>query len=259
MGFASSSTTSHTGHDTPAGPHTFPPIGSKPSRAEVAALEFSMFAETLRQDLAPLSLLEHVLAERVVLASWRLHGVSLEEANLADLGGSLDPVSPESRRADCALKSALILLQSARKAQHPRSMPKDDAELDVRIADRLPAEQADDEDDNRFDALSADVSNEWPFIAEDSEDRECFDPADVEESADANLPVRWQDRLVFDFNVSETSPVVKGTWVTVGHVVSLIVDGWSWSDVLRAHPELTEEDVRTCLAYTVEQDDRGEY
>ena len=75
---------------------------------------------------------------------------------------------------------------------------------------------------------------------------------------DAPIPVRWQDRLVFDFNVSETSPVVKGTWVTVGHVVSLIVDGWTWSDILRTHPELTEDDIRTCLAYTVEQDNGDE-
>jgi uncharacterized protein (DUF433 family) len=40
----------------------------------------------------------------------------------------------------------------------------------------------------------------------------------------------------------------------VSHVVSLIVDGWTWSNILRTHPELTEEDIRTCLAYTVAED-----
>ena len=60
--------------------------------------------------------------------------------------------------------------------------------------------------------------------------------------------------LVMDPSVSDTSPVVKGTWVTVGHVVSLIVDGWTWGDILRTHPELTEEDIRVCLAYTIAQD-----
>jgi uncharacterized protein (DUF433 family) len=65
---------------------------------------------------------------------------------------------------------------------------------------------------------------------------------------------RWSERLVFDFNVSEDSPVVKGTWCTVKNVISLIADGWTWSDVLRTHPELTDDDIRTCLAYTVAEE-----
>lgn len=76
-------------------------------------------------------------------------------------------------------------------------------------------------------------------------------PDDTEE---VSVVPAWQERLAFDFNVSETSPVVKGTWVTVGHVVSLIVDGWTWSEILRTHPELTEDDIRVCVAYTVDQD-----
>lgn len=68
----------------------------------------------------------------------------------------------------------------------------------------------------------------------------------------------WQDRLTFNFDVSESSPVVKGTWVTVGHIVSLIVDGWTWADILRTHPELTEDDIRVCLAYTVESEPEPE-
>jgi micrococcal nuclease len=61
----------------------------------------------------------------------------------------------------------------------------------------------------------------------------------------------WHERLVFDPDVSEDSPVVKGTWVTVSHVVSLIVDGWTWADIIRAHPELTTDDIRTCLTYSI--------
>lgn len=63
---------------------------------------------------------------------------------------------------------------------------------------------------------------------------------------------RWRDRLTFDPEVSDTSPIIKGTWVTAGQVVALIVDGWSWADILRAHPELSEDDIRACLSYTVE-------
>ena len=67
----------------------------------------------------------------------------------------------------------------------------------------------------------------------------------------------WRDRLTLDPNVSATSPVVRGTWVTVGHVVTLVVDGWSWSDILRDHPELSEADIRACLTYAVEEENMG--
>jgi uncharacterized protein (DUF433 family) len=65
---------------------------------------------------------------------------------------------------------------------------------------------------------------------------------------------RWSERLVFDFDVSEDSPVVRGTWCTVKHIISLIMDGWTWSDVLHTHPELTTDDIRTCLSYAVAEE-----
>lgn len=64
---------------------------------------------------------------------------------------------------------------------------------------------------------------------------------------------RWRDRLVFDPAISTTWPVVKGTWVTAGQVVSLVLDGWSWGRILRSYPELTEDDLRACLSYRAEQ------
>ena len=69
--------------------------------------------------------------------------------------------------------------------------------------------------------------------------------------------VAWDDHLIVDPDVSATSPVVRGTWVTVGHVVSEIVDGSTWPDILRTHPELTEDDIRACLAYAVNDQIEG--
>lgn len=68
--------------------------------------------------------------------------------------------------------------------------------------------------------------------------------------APIRLPGDPDGRLVFDPNVSDDSPVVRGTWVTAAHVAALIVDGWTWSDILRSHPELVADDLRACLAYT---------
>lgn len=76
----------------------------------------------------------------------------------------------------------------------------------------------------------------------------------VEEAGDADpLCDAWRERLAFDPKTSEVSPVVKGTWVTVDHLISLIVDNWSWADILRSHPELCEDDIRSCLSYAIEQ------
>jgi uncharacterized protein (DUF433 family) len=67
----------------------------------------------------------------------------------------------------------------------------------------------------------------------------------------------WVGRLVFDATISAQSPVVRGTNVTVRRVVSMVVDGRSWAEILRVHPELTEADVRACLAYCVEEEGAG--
>ena len=253
MPSASTSIRSHAGHDLatdhlPQTPTPTPtPHGLAMSGDELARLPFETFAGTLRQELAPSSLLEGVLAGRVVTAAWRLHLVSLDETEIVH-GRRASVSINEGRAAHRGLKDALALLESGRRAAKPgRGRPRlQDAPAPEPTPTEAPADFHD------FDDETANYSNEWTQLPEG--------PRDVADARDdaPGVPVRWQDRLVFDFNVSETSPVVKGTWVTVGHVVSLIVDGWTWPDVLRAHPELTEDDVRTCLAYTVAQDDRGE-
>lgn len=242
MGLATRANVSSTRLDNPDLSRRF-----RPSDA-ASPFDFDDFAEPIRRDLAPVSRLEEVLAERVVLAAWRLHLVSLDEIDSAFGKDGLAPLSRQTLRAECSLETAIALLHAARRGRQPRWG------CAVHPVSNVNAPPPDESHDSADDSP---LSNEWPTLPVcDDEDEEQVDGPDADGPA---VPVRWQDRLVFDFNVSETSPVVKGTWVTVGHVVSLIVDGWSWSDVLRSHPELTEDDVRMCLAYTVEQDDRGEH
>ncbi len=71
--------------------------------------------------------------------------------------------------------------------------------------------------------------------------------------------VLWAGRLELDMDLCATSPVVKGTRVTVRRVVSMVVDGWSWAEILRVHPELSVADVRACLAYCVEEENAGSF
>ena len=60
--------------------------------------------------------------------------------------------------------------------------------------------------------------------------------------------------LSWDHNISDLSPVITGTWITVSQIVTLVVDGYTWADILRSHPELTEEGIRTALSYATQQD-----
>jgi uncharacterized protein (DUF433 family) len=59
----------------------------------------------------------------------------------------------------------------------------------------------------------------------------------------------WEDRIELKPQVLSGKPVVKGTRISVEHVIKLLADGWSEADVLRSYPHLTAQDVKACLAY----------
>jgi len=216
----------------------------RPGRAFRPGVDFESFVTTFRRALVPSSPLENILADRLILAAWRLQLASALEFDTALAGEDPEPLSRSTSDAERALGQALERLEASRAARLGRD--------DRPAAEPFPDEDEDKDKDGDFAYTppydEADFSNEWPALPD-------HDAEGEEEKEDGAVgSARWQDRLVFDFNVSEASPVVKGTWVTVSHVVSLIVDGWTWADVLRTHPELTEDDVRTCLAYSVEHD-----
>jgi uncharacterized protein (DUF433 family) len=228
-------------------------------------------------------LLERVLADHVVLAAWTLQTVTDKE--YASIPGA-PPCGPGERSPGVGCSTAspqgiYLTLQCLEKALYLfRCLASDDlvpakgpapAAAKADTATAAPAARFSEADSRRdFDAdfddpaAEANYSNEWPQIGQDRDVEWMPAGAGAEDQAtlvskpavgtDRKLAGRWHDRLVFDRNVSEHSPVIRGTWITVGQVVSLIVDGWSWSDILRSHPELTDEDLRTCLAYTVAEE-----
>jgi uncharacterized protein (DUF433 family) len=61
--------------------------------------------------------------------------------------------------------------------------------------------------------------------------------------------VTTSPRIVLDPEVMLGKPLVRGTRITVEHVVGLMAEGWSEAQVLYNHPQLTREDVQACLAY----------
>jgi uncharacterized protein (DUF433 family) len=247
---------------------------------------FDAFAAALIQELAPRNVLERVLADRVILSAWTLQLIT--EKELVAIGNPF-PGSPcdealKRRRArhaavDISPQSVhFAALTLAQTLQTFRSLRGEAAlagsELEIGATDEnLDSEidsGVDSDPDTVFDLDReldddhlADLSNEWPVVprgtsVEDELDAEAEgDDPEATMTAEDSLAARWRDRLMFDLSVSEDSPVIKGTWVTVAQVVSLIVDGWTWSNILRTHPELNEDDIRVCLAYTVAEE-KGE-
>jgi uncharacterized protein (DUF433 family) len=244
---------------------------------------FQAFASSLGQELGPRSLLERVLADHVVLAAWNLQTITDKEYASIPSAPSCGPGErlPGDGCGTALPQGIYLTLQCLEKALYLfRCLASDDlvpaegpapAGAKADTATVAPAARSSEADSSRdFDAdfddpaAEANYSNEWPEIGQDHDAEWIAADAGAADQAalaskpaggtDRKLAGRWHDRLVFDRNVSEHSPVIRGTWITVGQVVSLIVDGWSWSDILRSHPELTDEDLRICLAYTVAEE-----
>jgi uncharacterized protein (DUF433 family) len=55
--------------------------------------------------------------------------------------------------------------------------------------------------------------------------------------------------IVLDPAVMAGKPVVRGTRLTVEHVIGLLAEGWTPVDLRADHPELSEAAITACLAY----------
>lgn len=57
------------------------------------------------------------------------------------------------------------------------------------------------------------------------------------------------ERIAVDPNVCFGKPTIRGTRIWVGLILGFLADGMSVQDVLADYPQLSEMDVRACLAY----------
>jgi uncharacterized protein (DUF433 family) len=60
------------------------------------------------------------------------------------------------------------------------------------------------------------------------------------------------DRIVIDPAIRFGKPRVKGTRITVEDVLEYLASGVSEAEVLADFPNLTQEDIRACLAFAAE-------
>ena len=184
------------------------------------AAEFGQLSRAIHLDLNPRGPLEALVARQAARSAWRL------QENLND---EAETKADRAARALAVAINTLDMLQGRRGEATETGL-----------------------DDDDFATEDEFQPNEWPVVPNESEVLADLDDELVK--AEEPEPPIWRGRLIYDFDVSDHSPVIKGTWITVSHVVSLIVDGATWADILRTHPELCEQDIRLCVAYAIAEE-----
>lgn len=71
------------------------------------------------------------------------------------------------------------------------------------------------------------------------------------------MALDYHDRIVLDPEIRFGKPVVRGTRITVGDVLGYLAGGMTDEQVLSEFPQLTREDIRACLAYAADREQRS--
>ncbi|MDB4305961.1 DUF433 domain-containing protein [bacterium] len=64
--------------------------------------------------------------------------------------------------------------------------------------------------------------------------------------------VKWRERIEVNPEVMTGKAVIKGSRLTVDHVIELLAEGWTTEQITEEYPGITAEDVAACLAYASE-------
>ena len=65
------------------------------------------------------------------------------------------------------------------------------------------------------------------------------------------------ERITIDQSVRFGKPLVRGTRITVGDVLSYLAAGMTEEQIVSEFSQLTREDIRACLAYAAERERRS--
>jgi uncharacterized protein (DUF433 family) len=61
--------------------------------------------------------------------------------------------------------------------------------------------------------------------------------------------MKWQGHIVTDKNVLLGKPAIKGTRISVEHIVGLLAQGWTEQQILDNYPRLTQENLKAVFTY----------
>jgi uncharacterized protein (DUF433 family) len=68
--------------------------------------------------------------------------------------------------------------------------------------------------------------------------------------------MNYQDIITIEPGKRGGRPTVRGMRISVGDVLGWLAAGMSHEEILSDYPELTEKDIRACLAYAADRERR---
>ena len=67
----------------------------------------------------------------------------------------------------------------------------------------------------------------------------------------------YRDIITLEPGKRGGKPCIRGLRITVADVLGWLSSGMSVSEIIEDYPDLTEEDIRACLAYAAERERRS--
>lgn len=61
--------------------------------------------------------------------------------------------------------------------------------------------------------------------------------------------MNWRDYIISDKEILVGKPVIKGTRVSVEHIIGLLAQGWSENDIMENYPRITKESLQAVFMY----------
>ena len=62
----------------------------------------------------------------------------------------------------------------------------------------------------------------------------------------------WREHIETDENILLGKPVIKGTRISIEHIIDLLASGWTEQQILENYPRLLKEDLQAVFAYIQE-------
>jgi len=64
--------------------------------------------------------------------------------------------------------------------------------------------------------------------------------------------INWKEHITSDKNILLGKPTIKGTRISIEHLIGLFAQGWSEQKILDNYPTLTDKDLFAVFAYVRE-------
>jgi uncharacterized protein (DUF433 family) len=62
----------------------------------------------------------------------------------------------------------------------------------------------------------------------------------------------WRSRITVNPEILAGKPIIKGTRISVEHILDLLANGWTTETILENYPQLKKQDITAVLRYATQ-------